>query len=162
MGSLIDTFHIDIRLLAAQAVNFAIVFLILYFFIFKPLSKVMADRSAKIAKSLADAEEIDRKLAEAENKYKVRLAEAKKEANLILDKVNRQAEENKQAMIIRAKEEIGQIINQEKQKMQVEKAATLKEIKKETAGLVIAAVEKVLGEKMDGKKDGEMIKQMIK
>jgi len=79
-----------------------------------------------------------------------------------LEKADTDADARKQNMIVRAKEEIGQIINQEKQKMQTEKAATLKEIKKEVADLVIASVEKVLSEKMDAKKDSEIIKKIIK
>ncbi len=161
MESLLETFQVDIKLLVAQAINFLIVFLVLYFFVFKPLSKVMHDRTIKIAKSLEDAKKIEKRLAATEDDYREKMAEAKKEANLILTKANSQAEEKKTIMVARAKEEIGQVINQEKQKIQAEKAATLKEIKKEVADLVIAAVEKVLGEKIDGKKDKEMIKKMI-
>lgn len=161
MESLIETFHIDFRLLIAQAINFAIVFLALYFLIFKPLSKVMADRSTKIAKSLDDAKKIEKKLVMAEEEYKERLTEVKKEAGLILTKAGDQAEENKQAMIVKAKEEIGQIINLEKAKMQTEKAQTLKEIKKEIADLVAISVEKILAEKVDVKTDNEIIKKII-
>lgn len=162
MDSLIETFHIDWHLLLAQIVNFAIVFAVLYWFAFKPLGKVMAERTAKIEKGLNDAKQIEEKLAEAKMEFDKAMAEAKKQANLVLEKAAVDADARKQEMIARAKEEIGQIINREKQAMQAEKAATLKEIKKEVADLVIAAVEKVLGEKIDAKKDGEMIKKMIK
>jgi F-type H+-transporting ATPase subunit b len=162
MGSLIETFHIDIKLIIAQMVNFAIVFGVLYWFAFKPLTKVMAGRSEKIAKSLDDAKKIEEKLAKTEAEFNQTMAEAKKQANAILEKAAAQADAKKKETVIRAKEEIGQIINQEKQKMQAEKAATLKEIKKEVADLVILTVEKVLGEKMDEKKDKEIIRRVIK
>ncbi|MFH1233288.1 MAG: F0F1 ATP synthase subunit B [Patescibacteria group bacterium] len=162
MDSLIETFHIDWRLLIAQAINFAIVFLALYFLIFKPLSKVMEDRSARIAKSLDDAKKIEKKLITSEEEYKKRLSEVKKEASLILAKADNQAEENKQATIIKAKEEIGKLINLEKVKMQTEKAQTLKEIKEEVADLIIMTVEKVLEKKIDNKEDTELIKKIIK
>lgn len=162
MDSLIEIFHIDFKLLTAQAVNFTIVFLVLYFLVFKPLSKIMADRSEKIAKSLEDAKKIEKKLLLTEEEYKEKIVEAKKEVSLILAKADQQAEENKQAMIIKAKEEIGQIINNEKAKMQIEKAQTLKEIKKEVVDLVIASVEKILEKKIDSKEDAELIKKIIK
>ncbi len=79
-----------------------------------------------------------------------------------LRKAEQRSEEKKQETINKAKEEIGQIINQEKAKIQQEKAKTLKEIKKEVADLVAVSVEKVLGERMDGGKDAELIKKMIK
>ncbi|OGF23445.1 ATP synthase F0 subunit B [Candidatus Falkowbacteria bacterium RIFCSPHIGHO2_02_FULL_42_9] len=162
MENLIETFHIDWRIFITQVINFTVVFLVLYWFAFKPLVKIMAERSGKIAKSLAEAKLIEEKLSQTKAEFNKIVAEAKKEANAILEKAAVQADAKKQETVVRAKEEIGQIINQEKQKMQTEKAATLKEIKKEVAGLVISAVEKVLGEKIDEKKDREIIKKMIK
>ncbi|MFH1583041.1 MAG: F0F1 ATP synthase subunit B [Candidatus Falkowbacteria bacterium] len=162
MGSLIETFHIDWRLLIAQIFNFAIVFAVLYWLAFKPLSKVMAERTAKIEKGLLDAKKVEEKLSETQAEFNKAMIEAKKQANAILKKASADADERKQEMIVSAKEEIGQIINKEKEKMQTEKAVTLKEIKKEVADLVMATVEKVLGEKIDEKKDREMIKKMIK
>jgi len=162
MESLIETFHIDWHLLLAQIFNFAIVFGILYWFAFKPLGKVMAERTSKIEKGLDDAKKVEEKLALTKEEFNKAMSEAKKQANAILEKASTETETRKQEMITKAKEEIGAIINQEKQKMQSEKAVTLKEIKKEVADLVIATVEKVLGEKIDEKKDREMIKKMMK
>ena len=162
MENLIETFHIDWRIFIAQAINFTIVFLVLYWFAFKPLVKIMAERSDKIAKSLEEAKQIEEKLSQTKAEFNKIVAEAKKEANAILEKAAVQADLKKQETIVRAKEEVGAIINQEKQKMQTEKAVTLKEIKKEVADLVVAAVEKVLGEKMDEKKDKEIIRKVIK
>ncbi len=162
MDSLIETFHLDWHLLLAQIVNFAIVFAVLYWFAFKPLAKVMAERTSKIEKGLLDAKKVEEKLNDTRAEFDKAMNEAKKQANAILEKAAVDADARKQEMIARAKEEVGQIINQERQKMQTEKAATLKEIKKEVADLVISVVEKVLEEKMDEKKDGEMIRKIIK
>lgn len=162
MDSLIETFHIDWRLLVAQIVNFAIVFAVLYWLAFKPLARVMSERTDKISKGLDDAKKVEAKLALAQQEFNNTMVEAKRQANVLMEKAAQEAESNKQAMITRAKEEIGNIINQEKQKIQADKASVLKEIKKEIADLVIASVEKILGEKIDEKKDMEMIKKMIK
>ncbi len=162
MDSLIETFHIDWRLLSAQIFNFAVVFAVLYWFAFKPIGKIMADRTSMIEKGLDDAKKVEKKLEETRIEFDKTLSEAKKQANAILEKAAAESEARKQEMIIRAKEEIGQIINQEKRKMQDEKAVTLKEIKKQVADLAIAAAEKILGEKMNEKKDMEMIRKITK
>lgn len=161
MDSLIETFHIDWKLLIAQVVNFAIVFAVLYWLAFKPLSKVMAERTFKIEKGLDDAKKVEKKLAETQEDFSKAMAEAKQQASALLEKAVQNGDARKQEMIARAKEEIGQIINQEKQKMQAEKAATLKEIKREVTELVIAVAEKVMGEKLDAKKDKETIKRLL-
>jgi len=162
MGSLIETFHIDVKLLFAQIVNFGIVFAVLYYFVLKPVLKVMNERTSKIEKSLSDAERIEKELKKTEVDRKDVLARAKKEANDIMEKTAAMAEEKKKEMIIRAREEIGVIINKEKEKMQLEKEITLKEIRKEIGELVVLAVEKVLDKKVDAKEDKELIDKMVK
>jgi len=161
MESLISTFHIDARILFAQAVNFGIVFSILYFFALKPLVSVMKDRTEKIEKSLNDAKNIDAKLAETKEDYNKIIIEAKKEASEILEKSRHEAELRKTEMVNKAKEEIGTIINQEKESVREEKQRVIKEIKKEVADLVALSMEKILGEKMDISKDKEIIKKVI-
>ena len=162
MDSLISTFHIDIRLLVAQLVNFAIVFSVLYFFAFKPLVKVMAERTEKIDKSLKDADVIEKRLALTEKEREDILLAAKKQANLIIEEADKRGEERRGELVAKAKEEIGQVINNEKAKLLSEKAETLKEIKKEVAELVILTTEKLLNEKMTGDKDKELIKKLVK
>ncbi len=162
MENLIETFHIDIKLLIAQVINFAIVFAVLYFFALKPLMKVMQERTKKIEKSMDDAQKIEKKLSRTDEEYSKAISKAKKEANILMEKAGAQAEERKKETITKAKEEIGQIINQEKANMQAEKAKTLKEIKREVADLVVASVEKVLEKKLDEKEDQALIKKIVK
>lgn len=162
MESLISTFHVDVRLLVAQLVNFAIVFSVLYFFAFKPLVKVMSERSEKIDKSLKDAEAIEQHLSLTEKEREEIITAAKKQANLIIEEADKRGEERKGELLAKAKEEIGQVINNEKAKLAGEKAETLKEIKKEVAELVVMTVEKLLGEKMTSDKDRELIKKLVK
>lgn len=162
MDGLIDTFHIDIKLLIAQMVNFAIVFSVLYFFALKPLLKVMKERTETVEKSLDDAKKIEENLERTEEDYNKKLNIAKKEANEVLEKAKNMAEDKKSGMIKKAKEEIGQIIEGEKAKMQVEKEKTLKELKREVADLVVDSIEKILDEKIDTKKDKEIIKKTVR
>jgi F-type H+-transporting ATPase subunit b len=162
MESLVSVFHLDLKLFIAQIINFAIVLAVLYYFAFKPIVKVMEERSQKIEKSLSDAQEIASKLSEAEIEKKNIIAEAKKAATEILENANFQGEEKQKEMINKAKEDIGQIINAEKAKIQIEKAETLKALKAETAELVVLTVEKILKEKINGEKDQELIKNLVK
>ncbi len=162
MESLISTFHIDWKLFIAQLINFAIVFSVLYFFAFKPLVKMMSDRTEKIDKSLKDADEIEKRLALTEKEREGIITAAKKQANLIVEEANKRGEERKGEMIAKAKEEIGQVINAEKERIARDKAETLKEIKQEVAELVVMTVEKLLSEKMTSDKDRELIKKLVK
>ena len=162
MDSLISAFHIDLKSFIAQLINFAIVFSVLYFFAFKPLVKMMMERTDKIDKSLKDADEIEKRLAQTETEQTEIISAAKKQANLIIEEADKRGEERRAELVNKSKEDIGQVINAEREKMIREKGETLKEIKKEVASLVVMTVEKLLNEKMNSDKDQELIKKLVK
>ncbi len=162
MDSLISTFHLDVKLLIAQIINFAIVFAVLYFFALKPLFRVMADRTATVEKGLEDAKKIEQRLVQAETERNEIITAAKKEAAAVMEKTAKEAALRRDELIAQTKEEIGAIINTEKEKMRAEKASTLKEIKAEVADLVALSLEKLLDKKLTGKDDAEMIKKIVK
>ncbi len=162
MESLISTFHIDLKLFLAQVINFALVFGVLYAFAFKPLVRAMSERSARIDKSLKDADQIEKRLSATEKESGEIVAAAKKQAAEIIAEADRRGAARKEELIAKAKEEIGQVINSEKEKLVREKAETLKEIKRETADLVVLAVSKVLGEKFDSAGDKKLVEKLLK
>ena len=161
MESILETFHVDVRLLIAQMINFAIVISVLYFFALKPILKIMEEREGKIEKSIDDAKKIEEKLAKTDADYKDAVSNAKKEASKVVEKAALQAEEKRKEMIAKAKEDIGVIINEEKAKIQSEKAEVLKELKKEVAKMVSSSLEKVLEQKVDDKTDKELIEKIV-
>jgi len=162
MDSIIDTFHVDLKLLIAQAVNFAIVFVALYYLAFKPLAKTMQNRSQKIADGIKNAEVIAQKLEQSKEEQKAIIRQTKQEANQLLQQAQNDAMERKDQMVAKAKEEIGQIITTAKAKIQQEKAVILKELKAEVADLVVLTTAQLLKEKIDPKKDKDIINQLIK
>ena len=64
-------------------------------------------------------------------------------------------------IIIKAKEEIKDIITNEKEKINLERAQAVKEVKQEVTDLVILSLEKVLGKRIDPKKNEKIIKDII-
>ncbi len=161
MDSLIETFHIDWKLLLAQVLNFGIAFLVLYFFALKPLSKTMKERSDKIAKGLKDGQDAQNKLTQIQEDYKAEIVKAKKEAGEIVARAGELAEEQKKQTIDKAKEEIASVVKQEKAKIEAQKNQITKEIKAEVADLVVSSMQKILGEKADIKLDNEILSKMI-
>jgi len=161
MESLVSIFHIDGKLFLAQLINFAIIFFVLYKFAFKPIAKIMQERTTTIEKSLDDAKAVEKKLAETGVEQTRVLNEAKKDALAIVEKANQAAEVNKQKLIEKTKLEVAAIIAGEKVKIAQEKEESLKEMKQEIAGLVVLAVEKVIREKMTDDKDRELITGII-
>jgi F-type H+-transporting ATPase subunit b len=162
MDELIKTFHIEINLLLAQFVNFAIVLFVLWKFAYKPILKTLNDRTKKIEKGVKDAENASKKLGEITEKEKEVLHKARKEAQEIIKKSEGEAKKSAENIIITAKEQNEKMIADAKKMIEQEKGKMLSEVKSEIAGLVVAATEKVIHEKLNSQKDKELIEKAIK
>ena len=92
MDSIISTFHIDWKIIIAQMVNFGVVFLVLYLYALKPLSKLMSERSEKISKGIDDAKSNAEVLKRTEAEYEKALSKARAEANTIFQEGKAEAE----------------------------------------------------------------------
>jgi F-type H+-transporting ATPase subunit b len=162
MDSIISTFHLDLRLFIAQLFNFAVVFGVLYFFVFKPLLAVMTERAHKIEQGLADAQSSADKLAKTHLEQAVIIKKAKEEALLIIDKAVEQAELRRAEMLAETRAELGVMINQEKDKMQQEKALVLTQIKAELATLIVKAIAKIMPDKLSADDEKKLIESLAK
>jgi F-type H+-transporting ATPase subunit b len=162
MDGLIKTFHIELNLLIAQIVNFGIVLFVLYKFAYKPILKVLNDRTKKIDQGLKDSETAARKLEEVTEKEKEVLLSAKKEAADIIKKSQEAAARETGEMIAKTKSQQETMLKDALAQIESEKNKMLGEIKSEMSELVVAAAEKIIGEKIDKEKDRELIEKAIK
>jgi F-type H+-transporting ATPase subunit b len=161
MDQLISTFHIDVKLLIAQAVNFGLVVFVLYKFAYKPLLKHMNDRSAIIEKGLDDAKRAQEELENVKKNQEVKIQETKKQVKELLESAQKQAEKNKENTVADAKQAAEKVVVKAKEQIAFEKEKMLKEVKTEVAELVIMATEKILETKVDEKTDGDLIAKSI-
>lgn len=162
MDQLISTFHIELNLLIAQLVNFSIVLWVLYKFAYRPVLRTLNARTHKIEKGLKDADEASKKLTEVMRKEQDVLTEAKKEAQGIIKAAEEQAKANSMSIVLEARNQSEKLIESAKKQIDQEKDKMLSEVKGEIAGLVVAATEKVIGEKLDKEKDKALIERAIR
>lgn len=153
---------LNAQLFVFQLINFAIVAVIIWFLILKPLTKTLNERKKLIDESLDKAKEVDANLQMSQVKFQEKLDEAKVEANKIIEKAHGEAEQLGVSMKEKAKKEIELLIDQAKRNIQIEKDEVMEGIKKETVNLIISAVEKILDEKLDGDKDKKLIEESLK
>lgn len=149
MESIITTFHIDWKIIIAQAVNFGVVFVVLYIFALKPLSKLMAERTEKINKGLEDAKSNASTLKATKDEYEEVVAKARIEANKIFQEGKKEAEAKKASMLEDAKVEVAKVVENGKKSIEAEKVKMVEEAKKEIVGLAMQVTEKLLSSKAD-------------
>lgn len=160
MDSIINTFHVDLKIIIAQVVNFGIVLAVLYFYALKPLSKLMKERSEKIAKGIDDAKTNAEILNNTKDKYEEALTKARKEADKIFQEGKKEAEEKKVLMLEKAKDEVAIMIENGKKNLENEKIKMVKEATEEITSLSVKIAEKILGKNIDGHFDQKTIKEL--
>lgn len=155
-------FGVDPILLLAQIVNFLIILYVLKRFFYKPIVKMLDDRREKIAESLKNADTIEQKLQQTEEKSAQILkgaqeqgekfiTEAQAQANKIIETAQSEAQANTHRSVAEAMEQIT-----------AEKAQMKKEIEAETMSLVMAVTQKVLGKTLKAKEKEELTKVAVK
>ncbi len=162
MESIISTFHIDLKIIIAQVINFGIVLAVLYFYALKPLNKLMKERSEKIEKGIKDAKENAEVLNNTKNEYKDVITKAKNEAHVLFQDGKKEAETKKNQMIEEATKEVAMMIENGKKSLENEKAKMITETKGEIAALAIKMTEKIIGAKLDGTFDEKTVNEINK
>ncbi len=144
MESFISTFHIDLKIIIAQTVNFIIIFLVLYFFALKPLKKIMNERTSIIEKGISDAKNNAEIIISTRKKYEEIIAQARIEAHQLFQEGKKESEAKKNEIIEEAQSEVLLMIANGKKNLETEKTKMIEEAKVEIVSLVVAATEKIL------------------
>lgn len=160
MESLITTFHIDWKIIIAQALNFLIVFLVLYFFALKPLKKLMTERESRINKGVEDAKINAETLINTKKEYDNVIAKAKEEAHFLFQEGKKEVETKKAEMMQNAKKEVDNMISSGKKALESEKIKMVEEAKQEIVSLVVLATEKLLKSESTEKFDSKTLDQL--
>lgn len=134
----------DFGLLFWMVVIFGLVFFLLAKFGFPVITDMVDKRSAKIAQSLKDADEIQARMASWKMEQKQMLEEARREQAAIL----REAAETKSKIVADAKAqaraEAEKILSEAKVQIEAEKESALRDVRREVALLSVQVAEKVL------------------
>lgn len=162
MDSLIETFHLDWKLMVAQAVNFAIVIAVLYFFALKPLKKLMDERSAKIQGGLDNADRQKELVAAQEKEYAEALTAARAEAASMMKEAKKETETYRAEMLAKAQADVAASIEAGRRQLEADKQKMVDEAKKELVAVVVSATEKVLGTAASGAVEAKLVEESIK
>ncbi len=147
MESIINTFHIDFKIIIAQIFNFGIVFVVLYIYALKPLSKLMKERSEKIAKGIDDAKKSDelfQKATEEYNKNTIKLRQISIDAQKELQK---DLEQLRVKNLDRIKMDNDEWTKKRMEQMEIDKKALVEGAKNELVSLAILAAKKIMEDK---------------
>lgn len=147
MDGLLSAFGIDWKLLVAQGINFGVLLVALYFFLYKPVLKMMEERRLLVAKGVEDAERATEKLAGADKAATEVVAKADKEAADLLATARDAAGTERTRLVKEAEARAAAIASDAEARAKEASAKALRESEQEIARLAVLAAAKVMGEK---------------
>jgi F-type H+-transporting ATPase subunit b len=156
-----EAFGVDIWKLGFQIINFLLLLYLLNRFLFKRVLRLLDDRQSRISQGLEDAETAarDRELARAERE--AALAEARREAEAMVQRAAKTAEATSAEILAEAKASAEQITTRAREEISAEKDRALAEIRGEVADLALEAAGKLIGAEMDAPTQRRLVKQFL-
>jgi F-type H+-transporting ATPase subunit b len=144
MQQLLSQLGIDWHLLLSQAVNFALLLIVLRIFVYKPLLKVLHDRREKIEGGLVKAEEAERRLHEVDEIGKGKIKHAEAEALGILKKTELEAKTLEEKLLAEVKRKEEEAVASTATRLRSQEDESRRAMEKEAAALVRQAIVKTV------------------
>jgi F-type H+-transporting ATPase subunit b len=147
MSDLFGAFGLQLPLLAAQAVNFGVLMVVLWYLLYKPVMATLEARKEKIAAGVHAAEEAEAKAAAADAKAAKVVHGAESEAESIVATARESASAERARIVREAEERAASVERDAEARAKEDAARMLRESEKEIARLAVLAAEKVLAQK---------------
>ena len=144
MDAILHTFGIDWRLLVINMVNFGLLMLALWYFLYGPVTRMLEERRKAVVKGVEDAQKAEQTLREIDESKKGVLAEAGREAETLVAKARAAAAEKEQELVARAQASAESLLSDAQRRAEELKHEALEESRKEVAKLVVLGVEKAM------------------
>lgn len=158
----LGTFGIRGDLFAAQLVNFLLVLVVLWRFVYKPILAILDKREAAIAKSVKDVEEISARMAAAEAERNAMLASVLKESQAIIEGAMKETDARKNEMLEAAKREVERVIAKGKEQLAAEREASLMALRKDVVDIAVRAAAKIVTEGLTEKKSQSLAEEVVR
>ncbi len=160
MGGL-ASLGINLPTLVAQIVNFVVLFGLLYLVAYKPIMRMLDERSRKIKESMEQTEFIKQQAEQAEEESKKRIAAASKEGQELVARSVRTGEETRRQAQQEARQDAESLIARARTEIQRERDEAIDELRKEFADLTIMAAEKVIEQSLDKEAHRQLIDRVL-
>lgn len=136
-------FEIDPGLFLWSVITFLILVGLLYKFAFNPLMRLQKARQAEIHQSIVDAENLRDEAQQLLADYKHQLAQARQEADAIVDRARKAGESSKAELMEEARVQSEATLAKARQQIERDTNQALQRIREEAADLAITATAKV-------------------
>jgi F-type H+-transporting ATPase subunit b len=130
-------------------------------YVFPPISNALKVRQQQIAQALSEAEAARREVDEARQKEKSDLADARRQAQEILDRAEKLGEELREELRQKGRQEQEAMITRARAELAQEREQAVSQLRRQVADLVLLATQKILEEELDQKRQRRLIDEAL-
>jgi F-type H+-transporting ATPase subunit b len=143
------------------ALNFILFLALMWTFGFRPIANMLSQRKARIVQGLADAERAQRDRDGAAADRDQVMAEARREAQVLIAAAQKSAQELRDADIAATREELGRLREKATADITAERDRALADLRAQVADLALAAAGVVVGETMTDARQRKLVEDYL-
>ena len=148
--------------LLAQIVDFIILLIFLKLVVYKPLCKVLGDRSDHVANTIAAAEQERQEAEQLKAGYEAEMRRAREQTQEIIQKATKAGEDQALEIIEGAKNEASRLKEAALAEIEREKQRAIAELREQVASLSVLVAGKIINESITEGIQRSMIEDFIK
>lgn len=139
-----EALGINLTLFLAQLINFGAVVGLLWWLLYKPVTKMLNERTARIEASLREADQVKQQLASAKSGYEAELTKARQEAAAVVAQAQERAKAQEAEIVAQARREADRIREEARAQAAQERDQMMRDAKNQIADLVTMTASRVL------------------
>ncbi len=156
-----DELGINLPLLVAQVINFFIVLLALWFFLYKPVVSLLDRRAERVREGLEAAERSKEKASETEQEVAKQLDEARQQGQALIAQAQETASRMQSEGREQARRDAEALLERARGEIQLERDQAIAELRRQFADLTVSAAEKVINQSLDRDAHRRLIDEVL-
>ena len=158
---ILNSMGISLVTLFWHTANFLLLIFILQRFLYRPVVRMLDERSTRIRESLAQAEAVREETARLEAESRGILDEARREGQQLLAQANRNAEQILTEARRQAQAEGDRLVERARSEIERERDQTFQELREQVADLAISAAGRVVRRSLDEPAQRELVREFL-
>lgn len=147
--------------LLGQFISFGILLTLIILFGYKPITKMLDDRSRRIKESMDQAEFIKQQVAKTEQMVQEQLAQARKQGQDLVVQATQIGERLREEARQQARQDAEAIVARARVEINSERDASIAKLREEFVEIAIKAAEKVINKALDKETHKKLIEQTL-
>ena len=152
---------ISLPYLVAFMINFFLLFGLLTIFLYRPITRTLDERAAKIKDSLEKAEQIKQESVRAEESVRAQIEAGRKEGQAIIVQAQASGERVKEEAKAEARKEAEALVLKAQAQIESDREESFNKLRREFADLAVLAAEKVIEQSLDKKAHQKLIDKVL-